>query len=700
MSWIDWLVVAVPLVIIVYFGVRAQRYVKGVADFLSAGRCAGRYLIGVATGEALLGLITVVTYCEIYYKSGWAFFFWQNLLYAAIWIMAISGFVNYRYRETRVLTMAQLMEKRYSRPFRIFTGILAFSSGLVNYALFPAVGGRFLIYYCKLPDAIVIGNLHISMFGALMALCLMVALMITLSGGQLTTMVTDCLQGIFSYFVFTALLVVVILMFSGAQFEYALLETRPAGQSLLNPFDMAGQTDFNLMYVFIGVFTAIYTRMAWQGTQGYNCAGASPHEQKMGGLISSWRYSFTPIMTIVLVLGAYTFLNHPDFAVQAQGVHDELSARITGDAVATVSTIRNQMLVPVTLRSLLPVGCVGGFAAVMIFMMISTDTTYLHSWGSILVQDVIMPFRKKPFAPKTQMLLLRLAIIFVAAFAWTFSMYFGQVTFIAMFFAITGTIYLGGAGAAIIGGLYWRRGTAAGAWTAMITGAFCGIFGFVLQKQWSEIYPVLSANTLANLQKMVDFLNTYLGMLGSWQMSPTRFPITGQEFSLIGMGLAITGYIVVSLLTCREKYDLDKLLNRGKYNLEHKGDAGATTSVRKRFSLRTLAGITDEYSKGDRIVAYLAIGWMLYGLLVFGLIAVWNFLGGVWSDSVWFGLWRYYTVPLALLIGTITAVWFTIGGVRDLRRMFVSLAQMKRNPEDDGWVNKSNNQTDSVAGKK
>ncbi|MDD4817827.1 MAG: hypothetical protein PHI85_07650 [Victivallaceae bacterium] len=690
MSWIDYLVVAIPFVAIVWVGVRAKSYVTGVSDFLSAGRCAGRYLIGVASGEAMLGMITVISYCEMYYKSGWSFFYWQNLLYAAIWIMAITGFVNYRYRETRVLTMAQLLEKRYSRKFRIFTGMISFLAGLLNYALFPAIAGRFLIYYCQLPDAIVIGSLHISMFGFLMAFCLLVALLIALSGGQLTTMVTDCMQGIFTYFVFTVLLIVVMLNFSGAQFEYALGATRGAGESLLNPFDISNLTDFNMMFVFIGVFTAIYSRMAWQGTQGYNCAGASPHEQKMGGLISSWRYSFTPLMTIVLVLGAYTFMHHPDFAGQAAGVQAELASRINESSATVTATLRNQMLVPVTLRTMLPVGMVGAFAAVMVFMMLSTDTTYLHSWGSIFIQDVVMPFRRKPFAAKTQLLLLRLSIVFVAVFAWTFSMYFGQVSYIAMFFAITGAIYLAGAGAVIIGGLYWRRGTTAGAWTAMITGALFSVAGFTVQTNWGKWYPHLPDWVIGSVGTLVDFLNGHLSALGRWEMSPSKFPITGQEMSMLGMALSIIGYIVVSLLTCRGDFDLDRLLNRGKYNLEHTGDAGnATAKAAKWWSWRRITGITDEYSRGDRIVSNLAVGWTFYGLAVFGVIAVWNLGFRRWPVEWWFNLWRYYTVPLALLVGVVTAVWFTWGGSRDLIRMFRALRKLKRSPDDSGWVDES-----------
>ena len=45
MHWIDWLIVAVPLVVVTWLGLRTQRYVKGVSDFLTAGRVFSDLLI-------------------------------------------------------------------------------------------------------------------------------------------------------------------------------------------------------------------------------------------------------------------------------------------------------------------------------------------------------------------------------------------------------------------------------------------------------------------------------------------------------------------------------------------------------------------------------------------------------------------------------------------------------------------------------
>ena len=42
MSWLDWLIVLVPVAFVMYMGYRSRSYVRGVADFLSAGRICGR----------------------------------------------------------------------------------------------------------------------------------------------------------------------------------------------------------------------------------------------------------------------------------------------------------------------------------------------------------------------------------------------------------------------------------------------------------------------------------------------------------------------------------------------------------------------------------------------------------------------------------------------------------------------------------
>ena len=156
MTWIDWLLVLIPILIVVFIGFKAQRYVKGVSDFLTGGRVAGRYVLTVSQGEVSLGLISLVAMYEIYYQSGFAYSFWAGITGPIGMIMALTGYAVYRYRETRAMTMGQFLEMRYSRRFRVFSAILQSVSGIINYGVFPAVGARFLVYFCDLQKILII----------------------------------------------------------------------------------------------------------------------------------------------------------------------------------------------------------------------------------------------------------------------------------------------------------------------------------------------------------------------------------------------------------------------------------------------------------------------------------------------------------------------------------------------------------------
>ena len=104
----------------------------------------------------------------------------------------------------------------------------------------------------------------------------------------------------------------------------------------------------------------------------------------MSGIISQWRAQVLMLLLVVIPIGAYTLMHHVDFASQAATVQQTI------DSIGN-ETIQKQMLVPVALANRLPVGLMGLVAAVFLAAQISTDDTYLHSWGSIFIQDVILP---------------------------------------------------------------------------------------------------------------------------------------------------------------------------------------------------------------------------------------------------------------------------------------------------------------------
>jgi len=638
LTWLDWGIVAFVLTFLISFVIISKKYMQSVADFLSAGRSAGRYLVSVGQYMAGLGSITIVANFEMNYIAGFAMTWWGFIMGVVVLILTVSGWVVYRFRQTRALTMAQFFEMRYSRNFRIFAGILAFLSGIINFGIFPAVGARFFIYFCGLPQTIPLFGIEISTFALIMIIILGLALFFVFSGGQIAVMITDFLQGTFVNIVFIVVIVYLLFTIDFSKI-FEALQSAPMDRSLINPFKTSQVEGFNIWYFLIGVFGAIYSTLSWQGTMAYNASAKSAHEAKMGSVLSNWRGIPMALLFLFVPVCAYTVMHHPEFGKHATAVNAVLS---TVDSRA----IQSQLTVPLVLTNLFPIGLMGAFTAVMLAASIGCIDTYLHSWGSIFIQDVILPLRKKPLPKEQHIRALRLSIFGVAVFIFLFSLLFQQSEYILMFFAITGAIYAGGSGSVIIGGLYWKRGTTAAAWAAMITGSSIAVGGIVLQQ--------LIKN----------------------------FPINGQWFWFIAMVSAVVVYIAVSLLGGKKIFDMDKLLHRGKYLIKEEYQVVNAQPVR---GLRML-GMGQEFSRTDKIIYIATYVWILLWAGVFVIGTIYNLTHDV-ADLLWMKFWYWYLgINIAMAIGVM--VWFTIGGVRDVRALFRRLGTMQRDDQDDGFVTK------------
>lgn len=479
MNWIDWAVVAAVFAAVMLMAFRTKKHAKSTADFLSANRSARRYLLAVAEGIAGWGAISIIGRWQLVYSTALHWDWWQNLQMPLMLVVAITGYMIYRYRESRALTLGQLLEMRYSPRFRITAAIICFTSGLVNYGIFPAVGASFMIHYCGLPATYSIAGLEVSMYVSLVIFLTVSALVIALFSGQIAIIITDFLQSTFASVILLVIVVLLLIKYPLSDVFDGLLIAEPQ-KSMVNPFD-AGGSDFNPLYFLILIGAAVLNRLSWQGSQGYLSSAMSPHEAKMAGIVGRLRtWAFLTSLGIIALV-AYAIMHHPNYTDQAQQVTQALSSIENQE-------VRDQMIVPVTMTMYLPVGMMGAFAAVMLIAFLSTNDTYMHSWGSIFVQDILIPLRKKPLSNRQHLIALRLSIAGVALFAIIFSCIFRQTTHILYFFAITGAIWMGGCGIVILGALYSRRGTTAGAYAALISGSLIATTGFVIEQVWFSVY--------------------------------------------------------------------------------------------------------------------------------------------------------------------------------------------------------------------
>lgn len=671
MAMLDWAIVATLLLCLAGIALYTNRYVRSVADFLAANRLAGRYLVTLSDGVAGLGAISIVAIFQMIYHNGFAPLWWDIMFAPVMMLVTLSGFIVYRFRETRAMTMAQFFEMRYSRRFRVFTGILAVISGILNYGIFPGVTARFIICLTRIPTySASVGPLQLDLtLGAVMAVLLGLALYFTFKGGQIAIIVTDFLQSQFMNIAFMIVLVALFWKFSWHEIVDTL-KAHQDGTSMLNPFDQAELRHFTLTFFIIRIFNSIYGYLAWQGNQGYNCSAKSPHEAKMARVLSSWRLAILGLVTMMLPVCAYVLMHGQQHVEAAAEIQQTLSG-------VTDEYLYKQMEIPLAIHKILPAGILGLLVAAVLAAAVSTDDTYLHSWGSIFVQDVIMPFRKKKMGQDEHIRWLRWSILGVAAFAWLFSMLFPVREYVFMYFAITGSIFIGGAGAVIIGGFYWPRATTAGAWAGMITGSILGLSGTLLNNLlWPKLVPFLKAS--------------YPNAL--WiQGLPEVFWLDGMHLSFVTALVAVAMFIMFSLLTKRDPgFEMAKILHRGKYAI--KGEHAASS---QSANWLTLFGYTKECTRFDTFLILLMIGWVSFWFLIF---IVGNVIGVLYetTDNQWANYWLF-NIVFSAIVSVVTIAWFTWGGFRDLFRMFRDLEGVKRDALDDGTVERHDIVSSKVA---
>ncbi|MBC8343069.1 MAG: hypothetical protein H8E61_03710, partial [Bacteroidetes bacterium] len=340
---IDWAIVGVFLVVLTIGALSTRKFAKSVSGFLAADRCGGRYLISVASSISGVGLITVMFLFQIHYDNGFTGQWW-SLIVGPMSIMSVilivTGWVIFRFRQTRAMTLPQFFEMRYSRSLRIFTGIVAFLSGILNFGIFPSIGARFFINFCEFPHHMTIPGLDVtvSTYALIMVVLLVISVIFTFLGGQIAIMLTDFLQGVFSYIAFILIICFLFWTFSKGQLCETVLSAEP-GHSLVNPYDIGKEENFNPIYYLIGFALSFYIVLAWQGNAGYNCAAKNAHEAKMANILSNWRVlAILPVLYVLVPLVVHVYMEHPDYSEKALGANQVLKQTIDDKLVKLIES--------------------------------------------------------------------------------------------------------------------------------------------------------------------------------------------------------------------------------------------------------------------------------------------------------------------------------------------------------------------------
>lgn len=345
------------------------------------------------------------------------------------------------------------------------------------------------------------------------------------------------------------------------------------------------------------------------------------------------------------------------------------------------------MMVTASMRAMLPPILTGLFCLLMVLVMVSADNSRIYSATVTLTQDVVMPLRKTPFTQKQHIWAFRIVAMGIGVFFFCGSFFMAQLDYINLFVTLMTTMWMGGCGPVMIFGLYGRFGNTAGAFTSLISGMVLSFSGIFVMRNWADlVYPWLVR--MGWVEGAGSFLETVSRPLNPyivWKMDPVKCPVNSYELYLFTMLLSLVLYCVVSKLTMKEPFNLDRMLHRGIYNID--GDKKGTFAWSFRTVISKLMGITPEYTTGDKVIAwsFLVYSFIYNFLFAFLGVVIWN-LFSPWPVE-WWG-WYFFIVTLIVpgIMAMISTVWFGIGGVIDMVQLFRDLKKRVNNPLDSGWV--------------
>ena len=121
---------------------------------------------------------------------------------------------------------------------------------------------------------------------------------------------------------------------------------------------------------------------------------------------------------------------------------------------------------PYLLAQIVPAGMMGVLVAAMLAADMSTDSSYMLTWGSVIYNDILAPFRRTRWSEKKGILWNRCIVALIGMFLLFWGLWYKLEGNLWEYLQTTGSIYLSSMSVLLIACCYWKR---ANNW-----GAHCG----------------------------------------------------------------------------------------------------------------------------------------------------------------------------------------------------------------------------------
>ncbi len=448
-STIDWVLIIVYPLISLGIGLYVRKFIKNMGDFVCAGQGLGTALgIATLTGTEL-GLITVMYQAQKGFIGGFATF--HIALIAGIVTLAVglSGFILFRLREMKVLTIPEFYERRFDKKTRILGGIMMACGGILNMGLFLKIGSMFIVGVTGLSESS-------WALPAVMIFLITLVLIYTCLGGMVSVVIADYVQFVVLSFgmIITCLLIIKNLGWNDIFNTVYKLK----GDAGFNPIV---EGEFGIEYIMFAALIGLVSCALWPTAVSRALSADSPQTVKKQFSFGSISFMIRFLIPCFWGICAFVWLTKIGGSVTDKGI-------VLPGATEAIS---NLYALPIFIGKILPAGLVGLMTAAMLAAFMSTHDSYLLCWSTVLTQDVIAPLMGDKISPKGRITLSRWLIVIIGVYVLFWGLIYKGSLDIFDYMGVTGAIYYAGAFALLVCGLYWKKASSTGAFWALIAGS-------------------------------------------------------------------------------------------------------------------------------------------------------------------------------------------------------------------------------------
>lgn len=441
---LDGSIVGVYLLATMIAGIMVRKYVGKVEHFLIAGREMDVYL-GIASLAATeFGVVTCMYTAQNGYEFGFAGATPGILNALAMLVVGVTGFCVKPLRDSGVMTLPELFEKQFGPRIRWAAGVVIVLGGLLNMGVFLRTGGEFLVLVCGFD----VRYLEIAMTVLLLAVAVY-----TILGGMLSVLVTDFLQFIVMSLGLIAVTILILINVGWDSLTAAV--TTHYGEGGFNPFI---HPKMGWEYVVFNAFLNLAAVLTWQTT----IARVLASKDTQTGLRVYKRTSFFFVARFLIpgIWGIAALATLAPEVVGANSLH----------------------AMPIFLSTAVPMGLMGILIAAMLAADMSTDSSYMLTWASVIYNDILAPFRKGKWSEKRGLFWNRSIVAIIGVFLLFYGLWYPLQGDLWTYLGVTGTIYLASMSVLLISCCYWKRANNWGASAAILFGAVIPISFLVLQQ--------------------------------------------------------------------------------------------------------------------------------------------------------------------------------------------------------------------------